>query len=298
MPEAGVGGGSVAAARATLVGFERTQRDRQTALDKTRRELAELPAAGPDGELDGLALEVHGLKAQLVEIEKELKEYPRDLEQQAAVCRQRVDGARQKLASAEASGLQRRAVLRDRLGDAPYEAFAQATTKVAECEEAARAASVRARAGKLLLETLREVKAEASEQYVEPVAAAVNRLMARVAGAAPGVVRLSRGLAPENIVAAGVEGGLGQVSGGEFEQIHFATRLALADLLSADERQLVVFDDVLMATDAHRMGRILELLDERRAQLQVLILTCHPERYEALREKHVIDFPRIGAASA
>jgi hypothetical protein len=30
----------------------------------------------------------------------------------------------------------------------------------------------------------------------------------------------------------------------------------------------------------------------------VLILTCHPERYEALREKHVIDFPRIGAASA
>jgi len=95
-----------------------------------------------------------------------------------------------------------------------------------------------------------------------------------------------------------VEVGLGQVSGGEFEQIHFATRLALADLLSADERQLVVFDDVLMATDEHRMGRILELLDERRAQLQVLILTCHPERYEALREKHVIDFPRIGAASA
>jgi hypothetical protein len=298
LPEVGGEVGSVGAARATLAGLERTQKERQAGLDKARRELAELPAAGAEVDLDGLALEVHGLKMQLREIEAELQEYPRDLEQRAAVCRERVEGARRKRAEAEGGGLQRRAVLRDRLGDAPYEAYAQAKARAAECEEAARVASAQARAGKLLLETLRAVKGESSEQYVEPVAAAVNGLMARVAGVAPGVVRLSRGLAPRDLVAAGVEVGLSQVSGGEFEQIHFAARLALADLLSMEERQLVVFDDVLMATDGQRMGRILELLEERRERLQVLILTCHPERYVELGDRNLIEMPRRGAASA
>lgn len=298
LPEAGGESVSVGAAEATLAGLERAQRERQAGLEKARRELGELPEPGGDGELDGLALEVHGLKEKISAIEEELHGFPRDLEQQAAALRERVSFARQTLAGADAGVREKRAVLRDRLGDAPYEAFAQAKARLSECEGAARAAQARADAGKLLLETLRKVKAEMTERYVEPVAAAANELLERIAGAAPGVVRLGGGLAPRDLVASGVEVGLGQVSGGEFEQIHFATRLALADILAEGERQLVVFDDVLMATDGYRMGRILELLEERRERLQVLVLTCHPERYAGLRDGNVIELPRMGAATA
>lgn len=85
---------------------------------------------------------------------------------------------------------------------------------------------------------------------------------------------------------------LKQLSGGENEQIHFATRLALADRLSAQERQFVVFDDVLMATDPQRLARILELLDQRRERLQVLILTCHPDRFAGLPGAHRVALSR------
>ena len=85
---------------------------------------------------------------------------------------------------------------------------------------------------------------------------------------------------------------LNQLSGGENEQVHFATRLALADRLSAQEPQLVVFDDVLMATDPERLARILDLLEQRRERMQVLILTCHPERFEGLPEVHRLALTR------
>ena len=59
-------------------------------------------------------------------------------------------------------------------------------------------------------------------------------------------------------------------------------RLALGQVLAKDERQLVVLDDVLNATDTGRLARLLVLLEEASDKLQVVILTCHPERYRAL----------------
>ena len=72
-------------------------------------------------------------------------------------------------------------------------------------------------------------------------------------------------------------------------------RAALADILAEDEAQMVVLDDVLLATDAARMGRILELIEERRGRMQFLILTCHPERFSELSGARVI---RLGAQDA
>ena len=56
---------------------------------------------------------------------------------------------------------------------------------------------------------------------------------------------------------------LKQMSAGEREQIYFATRLALADVLCTGERQVVVLDDPLVDTDADRLSRALALIDER-----------------------------------
>jgi uncharacterized protein YhaN len=80
-----------------------------------------------------------------------------------------------------------------------------------------------------------------------------------------------------------------QISGGEREQVYLATRLALAEVLAQGERQLVVLDDVLAATDAGRLARVMDVLEEAALRLQLLILTCHPERYRGLEGASFID---------
>jgi DNA repair protein SbcC/Rad50 len=59
--------------------------------------------------------------------------------------------------------------------------------------------------------------------------------------------------------------------------------------LAANERQLLVLDDVLTFTDAARMARVLDVLEGSAQRLQILIITCHPERYRGLRAARFID---------
>jgi uncharacterized protein YhaN len=72
------------------------------------------------------------------------------------------------------------------------------------------------------------------------------------------------------------------LSGGETEQIHLAVRLALAEVLTGNDRRFLVLDDILTATDTGRLARILSILEEAAQRLQLFILTCHPERYRGL----------------
>jgi uncharacterized protein YhaN len=91
---------------------------------------------------------------------------------------------------------------------------------------------------------------------------------------------------------------LDNLSGGEQEQLYLATRLALAEVLGKEERQLVVLDDVLTATDAGRLARVVNVLEEAAQHLQVLILTCHPERYRGLKQAVFFDLEAQIASGA
>jgi uncharacterized protein YhaN len=104
-------------------------------------------------------------------------------------------------------------------------------------------------------------------------------------------VRLGDRFAPGGVAPTAMPDGveLLALSGGEQEQVHLAVRLALAEVLSKDEPQMVVLDDVLVATDAGRLGRVLDVLAEVGQRLQVIVLTCHPERYRALDRATFID---------
>jgi uncharacterized protein YhaN len=97
---------------------------------------------------------------------------------------------------------------------------------------------------------------------------------------------------------AGAPVSIESMSGGEREQIYLATRLALADLLAKGERQLVVLDDVLVATDSGRLARVMRILEEAAQRLQLLILTCHPERYLGLEGARFFDLEEILRDSA
>jgi uncharacterized protein YhaN len=46
---------------------------------------------------------------------------------------------------------------------------------------------------------------------------------------------------------------------------------------------------VLTATDAGRLAKVMNVLEEAAQRLQVLILTCHPERYRGLKRAVFFD---------
>jgi recombinational DNA repair ATPase RecF len=74
------------------------------------------------------------------------------------------------------------------------------------------------------------------------------------------------------------------LSQGAKEQLLLCLRLAVAAEVATSGHRLVVLDDVLVNTDGQRQQHVLDLLQTSASQLQILILTCHPERYRGVGE--------------
>lgn len=139
---------------------------------------------------------------------------------------------------------------------------------------------VRVHATRLLWQSFQAEEAAKDTGYIEQVQRRANQMYSLLVAQPADSIRLSKALAP----AKYGEADLAQLSGGEYEQIHLVTRLALAEYLALDDRQLVVLDDALTATDQTRLDRLLEYIATRLDRLQVLFLTCHPERFAKLRD--------------
>ena len=76
--------------------------------------------------------------------------------------------------------------------------------------------------------------------------------------------------------------GFEQLSQGAKEQLLLCLRLAVAQELATEEPQVLILDDVLVNTDPVRQERILDVLGAQADHLQILILTCHPDRYRGI----------------
>ena len=139
---------------------------------------------------------------------------------------------------------------------------------------------IRVGAAKLLWQSILAEEATRSTGYIDQVQRRANELYSLIVAQPDDRIRLTKTLTP----SAYGDADLGQLSGGEFEQIHLVTRLALAEALAVEDRQLVVLDDSLTATDQVRMDRLLDYLGGQLDRLQILFLTCHPERFTKLRD--------------
>ena len=173
-------------------------------------------------------------------------------------------------------------------------------TRLAEAEErhAEKSAELerhrrRAAALTLLKKTLEEAHAEMTAAIPNQIGAEATAIWRRIAGDAAYPLHIADTWTPAGLQVPGADAPLADLSGGEGEQIAFATRLALALALARDERQLAVFDDSFLATDPVRAARILEILSESAARLQILILTCHPERYAQLPGARAFDLEKL-----
>lgn len=74
------------------------------------------------------------------------------------------------------------------------------------------------------------------------------------------------------------------LSQGAREQLLLCLRISVAQELATESAQTLILDDVLVNTDAVRQERVLDLLGGLSATLQILILTCHPDRFRGIGE--------------
>ncbi|MFO0563616.1 MAG: AAA family ATPase [Polyangiales bacterium] len=210
--------------------------------------------------------------------------------------------ARAKLARAEADALALRDALRTEEGrldelssGAAFSALAKAEEEVARIEAESSRLHLEADAVKLLRETLVRCRDEAVAKVSGEVERAAERILSRIAATDHVRVELGETFAPSRARVGEGEGvALEWLSGGEREQVHFAVRLALAEVLAQEERPMVVLDDVLVATDKARLERVISVLEEASERMQVVVLTCHPERYESAKSATRIELRTSG----
>jgi DNA repair protein SbcC/Rad50 len=258
----------------------------------------------PDAErhraLRRLALAWSAARAGLEEIEQQVADFGDDPSAVVATLEKQLQAAADTATTALEQEKSEEGRLTQLSMQGPYTALARAEEAVARLERETAADELRLAAIRLLHDTVEQCRRAAIAAVAGPVEAAATRTLQRIAGHRLGRVRLSDSFEPVHVepgtAAAPVP--LESMSGGEREQIALATRLALADVLAQGERQLVVLDDVLVATDAGRLARVMRVLEEAAQRLQLLILTCHPERYAGLDGTTFFDLERILCDSA
>lgn len=248
-----------------------------------------------DKELKKLLMAWDAARASQEELETKLEAYEDDpsaalekLEAQLAAAQEAAAEARDEEMSAEGR-------LESLAARGPYSAFVAAEEEVAQLEDAVSREQLRVDAIKLLYNTVQECRSEAVAAVAKPVEQTATRLLQRIAGRRIGHIQLGEVFTPSAVLPETLEEAVGidNLSGGEKEQLYLATRLALAEVLAKDDRQLVVLDDVLTATDTGRLARIMNILEEAAQQLQILVLTCHPERYRGLAGAEFFDLEAL-----
>ncbi|MDO5740987.1 MAG: AAA family ATPase [Ornithinimicrobium sp.] len=141
----------------------------------------------------------------------------------------------------------------------------------------------RARAARHLWRTLQAHRDAAHRAYVLPYTQTLERL-GRVVYGASFAVTVDDQLTLAARTLDGTTVPFEQLSGGAKEQLGILARLAVAQLVDPAQGVPVVIDDALGYSDPGRLQQMGEILgaSAQGADVQVILLTCTPERYAAI----------------
>lgn len=278
----------------------------RTTLSAAEERLAKL-TAGPETDadraaaLDSAALEYHAAKAVRDKAEAALKELGDDPSTRVSLLERRLTQLTGDIEKLKESLVRTRTEATMLIDKSPHErvvALSEEQARVgAELERERR----RMAAIELLKRVMDETKADLMNSIAGPIEAAANAKLAVICPQPVATLRMSStfgmtGVQPAVEPSTAVP--IAQLSGGEQEQLYLATRLALAEELAKSERQLLVLDDVLTFTDDDRLARICNLLTRASEKLQILILTCHPERFLGITSAKAFDLESLVNAHA
>jgi DNA repair exonuclease SbcCD ATPase subunit len=279
--------------------------DAKRQVTTLREKLAELTSDGKslqerEVELQRSTMSWEAARTRLVGIQGQLEQYEDDPLAVVDRLEAQVEAANQESSQAREQEVREETKLEGLCAQGPYSAISISEERVSQLQEEIRRDELHVEAIRLLHDTVATCRSEAIAAVSKPVEAMATRTLQRIAGRRLGRVQVGEAFEPSTVVPESIEEAvtLDNISGGEQEQLYLATRLALAEVLGREERQLVVLDDVLTATDAGRLAKVMNVLEEVAQHLQILILTCHPERYRSLKHAAFFDLEGLIASAS
>jgi hypothetical protein len=185
--------------------------------------------------------------------------------------------------------------------------LADAEAAVLETERALARERLEAAAHKQLRDLFDQCRESQIQQVMGPVAGRVLEWSKSIGLTEYEEMRFGDQFLPEGIVlqSRGPEApvALDEESYGTFEQLGLLVRLALGGILAKDEPAVAVLDDPLAHSSDDKHRRILDVLRlaaEGNAsavppagRLQIIILTCHPKRFDHLPGARHIDLGQV-----
>jgi hypothetical protein len=144
---------------------------------------------------------------------------------------------------------------------------------------------------RLLHEMMRACRAEAESRFLAPLQGEVQRLARLLDPTSKIDLDADYGVTLER--AAFGSHAFDSLGGGCKEQVATVIRLATASVLAGGDVLPVVFDDAMVNTSDARFNRMADVLLDMASRLQLIVLTCHWERYAALGAHNVVDLGRV-----
>lgn len=175
-------------------------------------------------------------------------------------------------------------------GEGRQELYDLAVADLDDAERDLRAVDRRARAARHLHAALNRHRDNAHRAYVRPYTRALEVLGQQVYGP-DFAVTVDEDLSLTARTLGGVTVPFTELSGGAKEQLGILARLAVARLVDPTQGVPVVIDDALGYSDPerlHQMGSVLGSAAEDNVDVQVILLTCTPERYAAIPDVHTV----------
>ncbi|HUH06595.1 MAG TPA: AAA family ATPase [Egibacteraceae bacterium] len=173
-------------------------------------------------------------------------------------------------------------------GEGLFESLASARSLLEHAERAAADLSAAADAARLLHTTLEACREEAQRAYAGPLRQKIVE-MGRVVFGHSFDVDLADDLSVARRTLHGERLPFEQLSVGAREQLSLIARLACALLVSPDGGVPLLLDDTLGYSDDQRVSAMHEVVRLAGERCQVVILTCHPDRYRAIAGAALID---------
>lgn len=247
--------------------------------------------------LTEIALQQDIAQGKAAQVGAKLQEFGDDPSKSVAVLDGQLTAVRQEAVQADRNLSGEKGRLEQIIAEAPYTALAAVEEEISRLEDEIARQQLHIDAIRLLFETLTDRKRQVMQAVLGPVRLRANQTLQRIAGTRFDDIHFDQSLLPIGVAPRSLSEpvSLDQLSGGEREQLYFAVRLALADVAFAGQRQLVVLDDVFTYTDTTRLARIATILDEAADRFQIVLLTCHPERYRGLPNAKFFDLEAIAS---
>lgn len=282
--------------------LERLPKELQQAENELKNYVTELADKEADGksreqrlaDRDTASMKWTALTTSLDVVMKQLKDFGDDPERELEKLRSDIRFAENRVSQISEELFRKSTILEVEAEKSPYSRLTTMEERLGELEKLLDRELIRRDAVDLLKKTLDQRRAQALSGIAEPVELRATEIMKRIGGSKFTHVGLKNNFLPEGVRPGTMQDdvSLENISGGEAEQLHLAVRIALAETLVKNGKHFMLLDDVLTATDSQRMDNILDIITEMTERFQIIIMTCHPERYTKLASARFIDLAR------